>query len=104
MILVMLDVIGVDDVALKVEHGMDLVVPSFLQWLLAFISWEKMAEKIISLALFFLVIPTMFNYIDEKSRSMAEQTVVYSSNQTGGEAVTTSSTTAPAVSGEKKDD
>jgi hypothetical protein len=46
----------------------------------------------------------MFNYIDEKSRSMAEQTVVYSSNQTGGEAVTTSSTTAPAVSGEKKDD
>eukprot|EP00544_Gedaniella_sp_CCMP2646_P012356 CAMPEP_0202499878 /NCGR_PEP_ID=MMETSP1361-20130828/31266_1 /ASSEMBLY_ACC=CAM_ASM_000849 /TAXON_ID=210615 /ORGANISM="Staurosira complex sp., Strain CCMP2646" /LENGTH=224 /DNA_ID=CAMNT_0049132179 /DNA_START=69 /DNA_END=743 /DNA_ORIENTATION=+ len=104
MILVTLDVIGVDDVALKVEHGMDLVVPSFLQWLLAFIPWEKMPEKIISLALFFLVIPTMFNYIDETSRSMAEQTVVYSSNETGGKAVTTASTTTAAVSGEKKDD
>lgn len=107
MIIVMLDVIGVDDVALKVEHGMNLVIPSFLQWVFAFISWEVMPEKIISLALFFLVIPTMFNYIDEKSRSMAEQTVVYSSNETGGEAVnvSTSTTSASAAgSGEKKDD
>lgn len=101
MIIMILDVVGVDDVALKVESGMSVFMPSFLQWMLAYVEWNEMPEKIISLSLFFLVIPTLFNYIDEKSRSMAEKTVVYSSE---GGGVNTPTTAASPGSGEKKDD
>jgi hypothetical protein len=76
-----LDWIGVDDSIRKVDDVWDAHAPSLLQWVVDMVpdsTWASMPERIISLLLFLLVIPTLLNMIDDKSRSMAErQNVVH---------------------------
>lgn len=103
-ILVTLDVIGVDDTLLKMDSVFDYYAPWPLQWMLHWIPasmWEDLPNRIVSLVLFFLAIPFLFNWIDEKSRSIAEQTVVYRDNESATTSTTTASVTSP---GEKKED
>jgi len=102
MILTILDFVGVDATFLKVDSLFEYYAPSFMLWMVDVVpdsTWETLPNQIISLMLFFLVIPTMFNYIDEKSRSMAERTVVYSDGRG-----TTTTTSTVTVSGEKKEE
>jgi hypothetical protein len=71
-----LDRMGVDDAIDKVDAVWDAHAPSFLQWVVDMVpdsAWQTMPEQFISLLLFFLVVPTLFNLIDETSRSMAER-------------------------------
>lgn len=102
MILVTLDIIGVDDTFMTVDKVFDSYAPSFLLWMIDYLpAAEAVANRVVSLSLFFLVIPSLFNYIDEKSQTMAEQTVVYGeSSPSSGVATTTTATTQ----GEKKEE
>jgi hypothetical protein len=71
-----LDWIGVDEGLEKMDNVWDAHAPSLLQWVMNMVpdsTWQSMPEQIVSLTLFFLVVPTLFNMIDETSRSMAEQ-------------------------------
>jgi L-lactate permease len=80
-----LDWIGVDDSIRKVDDVWDAHAPSFLQWVVDMVpdsTWASMPERIISLILFLLVIPTLLNVIDEKSRSMAEHQKVHTEKVT----------------------
>ena len=79
-ILNVLDWMGVDESIHKVDSLVDAHAPNFFQKMVDAVPdsvWMKMPNQIVSLMLFFLVIPTLFNKIDEMSRSMAEKTVVY---------------------------
>lgn len=110
MILVTLDIVGVDDSLLKVDSVFDAYAPSFMLWMVDWIPdtmWAELPNRIISLMLFFLVIPSLFNYIDETSRKRAEETVVYSGGK-GEEAAANASasicsTSMSSPSGEKKE-
>lgn len=78
-----MDYIGVDDTITKIDSLWDVHAPRILQWLVDQVpdsTWAGIPEQVVSLLLFFFVIPTLFNIIDEKSRSMAEQTVVHKSS------------------------
>ena len=71
-----LDWIGVDDTIRIVDNIWVAYAPYFLQWAVDLVpdsTWEGMPERLISLSFFLLVIPTLLNVIDEKSRSMAEK-------------------------------
>lgn len=97
MIISILDVAGVDDSFSKANHVFVTYAPLFLQWMVELVpdsTWAELPDRIISLLLFFLVIPSMFTYIDEKSRRMAEQTVVYSSNDESESETGATTTTA----------
>ena len=71
-----LDWIGVDDSIRFVDNVWAAHAPYFLLWMVDMVpdsTWAGMPERLTSLALFMLVIPTLLNVIDEKSRSMAER-------------------------------
>jgi hypothetical protein len=92
-----LDFIGVDDIFLGVDKLFISYAPTSLVSLVGLIPdslWSTAPEQIMSLLLFFLVIPILFNQIDQHSRSVAERNVVFR------EAITED----PLVSDEKKDE
>ena len=45
-----------------------------VQYLVSFVSWKEMADRIVSMALFFLVIPMLFDAIDKRSKHRARKT------------------------------
>lgn len=44
-----------------------------LKWVESVISWKDLTDRILSLTLFFFVIPTLFNAIDSKAKNRAEK-------------------------------
>lgn len=67
--------VGVDDtIRIWDERIWEKVSPTFLQELVNFIpekTWETMPEMLVSLALFYILIPTIFNSIDSYSQKVA---------------------------------
>lgn len=53
-----------------------------VSWVEQVLTWGELAEKIVSAALFFLVVPLFFNYIDRSSGEAAQNIVVDSSEET----------------------
>ena len=45
-----------------------------VQYLLSFVSWKEMTDRVVSMVLFFLVIPMLFDAIDKRSKTRAQKT------------------------------
>ena len=64
--------VRVDDAALSLDAIFDKFAPSFMQWIVQLIP-DDLPEQMISLALFFLVVPKLFDMIDTIGHEMAEK-------------------------------
>jgi len=62
--------IGVDDAALSADAIFDKVAPSFMQWIVHLVP-QDLPEQLISLALFFVVVPKCFDIIDNMGNTIA---------------------------------
>uniref|UniRef100_A0A7S3L406 EF-hand domain-containing protein n=1 Tax=Amphora coffeiformis TaxID=265554 RepID=A0A7S3L406_9STRA len=63
-----------DDWMLGGENSKVLQENAAVQYLLSFVSWKEMTDRVVSMALFFLVIPMLFDAIDKRSKSRARKT------------------------------
>eukprot|EP00540_Astrosyne_radiata_P011586 CAMPEP_0116835472 /NCGR_PEP_ID=MMETSP0418-20121206/7564_1 /TAXON_ID=1158023 /ORGANISM="Astrosyne radiata, Strain 13vi08-1A" /LENGTH=207 /DNA_ID=CAMNT_0004465143 /DNA_START=230 /DNA_END=853 /DNA_ORIENTATION=+ len=73
-----LDFIGVDDTILGVDYLFDTYAPKFMVYIIDKIPdsvWENMPEQIVSLCLFFFVIPFALELLDRLSIWAANDTV-----------------------------
>lgn len=65
------DFIGVDDAFLSVDVIFEKFAPDFMQSIVHLVP-SNIGEQIISLALFFLVVPKLFDTIDDFGNNMAK--------------------------------
>ena len=71
-----LDVIGVDSAFFAIDGLFDKLAPSFLQSITGLIpdgTWEALPETIVSLSLFYLVIPVCWDELDEYFERVASK-------------------------------
>ena len=64
--------IRVDDAALSLDFFFDKFAPVFMQWIVQLIP-DDLPEQMISLTLFFLVVPKLFDMIDSTGHAAAEK-------------------------------
>ncbi len=71
-----LDLIGVDSAIFAIDGLFDKLAPSFLQSIVGLIpdgTWEALPETIVSLSLFYLVIPVCWDKLDEYFEKVASE-------------------------------
>ena len=69
-------VLHVDDI-----FGWHMTKTGIFHWIESIMTWHNVAEKFVGLALFFLVVPFFFNWIDSESTVVARKTVVTKSKE-----------------------
>ena len=75
----LLNFIGIDDAILKFDSLFDSIAPNFILWIVDIVPdslWLKLPHQIISLLMFFLVLPILMDVIDNQSRQAAARATV----------------------------
>jgi len=72
---IMNGLLGIDDYMGWKDNDGTHAIPA-MEWFESVLAWNNIAERCVSLALFFLLIPTFFNWIDGSSNRAANHMVV----------------------------